>query len=753
MNGSDGVPDYTFYRGYRDSIYSNGGTVEDFRGDAPVPYVFRQDGSLVPQTGMKIGIDRPRFINGFGGAEFTEGDQIYLTPTNLRLIGNVIAHYDVSDAFKPYFEGKYAHTHTIGTQSGPSFIARGGTLGDDREIFRTDNPFLTEQALGVIRSINPDADADGFYLNRNNADFGSRVDDTHRNLWRVVVGTRGDVATNLSYDVSVNYSKFKERNYNRGNLDIQRFLLAIDAVRDPATGNIVCRAQIDPAARIAYPGGSSFLGDDVSSCVPLNLFGENAASPAARAYVNPITSSRGHADQLDIVGSATYNTGAFFNLPGGPISFAFGGEYRRETQFNAFDDLINSGVTFSNIIPVYDPPSLKLYEGFGEVEIPVFRDRPFAQKLLLNGAFRVSHYENAAGTVVSYNGGGQYAPIKDITFRANFSRAVRAPALSESYGVASQNFDVVDDPCSASQIGQGTPTRAINCGAAGIPAAYNYVFESSLEYRSGGNPNLKAETSDSLTIGAVLTPTFLPGFTASIDYYTIKVDKVISSPAAQDILNACYDASSLNNQFCALFQRDDAAGSQSGTPFRILDGTLQATLLNYAKLKVRGVDAEIGYNRTIAGFSVSVDLKATRNLQNDQFLFPNEPNRPDQLLEELSYPKWQGVANASVKKGAVTLGYQLRYIGRASVDAIENIRAVGGRPPQNADYTNFDFYKPAWYHDVTLGFDANDKFNIYAGVNNLTNRYPPYYLTGVGAGSGIYDNRGRYFFVGVTARY
>ncbi len=167
-----------------------------------------------------------------------------------RYTVNVLGHYEVSPAFVPYFEGKYFHDHVVGGQSGPSFQAR-GSLGD---MYYTDNAYLTPQALGVIRGAYPDgtladpdgvndADEYGFYLNRNNLDLGSRIDDTNRKLYRIVVGARGDLGSGFSYDVSGNYSKFIEHNTNRGNLDVQRYLLASDAVRDPATGNIVWYAS------------------------------------------------------------------------------------------------------------------------------------------------------------------------------------------------------------------------------------------------------------------------------------------------------------------------------------------------------------------------------------------------------------------------------------------------------------------------------------------------------------------------------
>jgi len=776
VNGSDGIPDYTHYSDLRSRIYADGGLIEDFNTGSK--YIFNTSGNLVPLTSTPVGLTGNSGIGG-NGATFVNGDQLGLIPQQERYTVNVLGHYEVSPAFVPYFEGKYYHGHIVGGQSGPSFQAR-GSLGD---MYYTDNAYLTPQALGVIRgayadgTLDPcpagvggpcpdgvnDADEYGFYLNRNNLDLGSRIDDTKRKLYRFVVGARGDLGGGFSYDVSGTYSKFIEHNTNRGNLDVQRYLLASDAVRDPATGNIVCRAQIDPnapsiASALGWSGGggSSLLASDIANCVPFDPFGNNVASAAAKAYVAPLTHSVSRADQLDVTASINGSSENWFELPGGPIKFSLGVEYRRETQYQAFDNLVTSGVTFLNAIQKFDPPSTDVKEAFAEIDIPVIKDRPFFHRLDLTGAARVSHYKGSTGTVWAYNGGGSWAPISDITFRANYSHAVRSPTLVEQFGVLSQNYAPgFYDPCASDHIAEGGANRKNNCVAAGIPASFNYAYAGSLETMSGGNPNLKAETSNSITIGGVIQPRFVPGLSLTVDYYKIKVANVISTPTAQDIVNNCYDLSSLSNEFCGLFKRYGAdGGGTAANAYRIVEGSLQQTLLNYAKLKVDGIDIDLEYNRKIApNVTLALQVNGSINLKNDQYLSLADPSYYTSNLYNLSYPKVQVSANASVQVGKVTFGYQVRYIGKMVPDDIADIRSVDGRPPENADYTNFDFYKPVWYHDIRLALDVNNKFNIYGGVDNVANKLPPLGLTGIGAGSGIYDNRGRYLYMGVTAKF
>ena len=121
-----------------------------------------------------------------------------------------------------------------------------------------------------------------------------------------------------------------------GNLNVQRFLLAMDATRD-ASGNIVCRSKINPAAAIGYSqflsGAGADLADrllstDVSACVPMNPFGDGSITPAMRGYLAQNTTSKAKIEQVVTAASITGSTHRWFDLPAGPIGMAFGVEHR-----------------------------------------------------------------------------------------------------------------------------------------------------------------------------------------------------------------------------------------------------------------------------------------------------------------------------------------------------------------------------------------------------------------------------------------
>jgi outer membrane receptor protein involved in Fe transport len=772
-NGADGTPDRLFFRDIRSASLTNtglvrfGGTGGFNCGADPIggfyncPYQFTPDGALVPVTGQRVGLGPNGSFIGGNGENFRGGNQFQISPQLNRYTVNLIGHLTLSDAFEPFIEAKYARIDSFGSgSSGPAFIT-GTTLGDSRERPQLDNPFLSPQARALITQqltianggVAPAANA-RFSLRENLLGLGVRSEEATRETWRGVFGVRGTFNGDWNYEASVNYGRFTERTKVLGNLNIQRFLLSMDAARNPA-GTIVCRSQFDPAARIGYVDNGATLANDIAGCVPVNPFG-GQFTQAQRDYLLANTTSVGRITQFVANAFLSGDTSQWFELPGGPIGFAIGGEYRRETNRYQQDPLVEQGYTFYNAIPTFAPPAFAVKEAFAELRVPLLRDVPFFQELTLSGAARVADYRGSTGTVYAYNAGIDWAPVHDLRFRANYSRAVRAPNLVELYTPPGQNFAPgFADPCSRRNIGTGSANRAANCAAAGIPTNYDFVYSQSLEIVSGGNPNLGAETSNSFTVGGVYQPSFIPGLSLSVDYFDIKVNNVISSVSAQTIVDQCYDSASLSNPYCALFQRAGAGGGPRGeVANQILEGSLLQSSLNFAQLRARGIDAELNYRHRFEGIGTfNGRLTYTHNFQRDDFLDPTDPSFADRQLLELGTPKDEFSLNTSLNTGPFTFGYKLRYVGRQVLNAYEDVFSTQGRPPENADFADRTFYPAVFYHDFRLGIDAGSDFNFYVGVDNAFNRLPPLGLTGIGGGSAIYDVRGRSFYAGATVHF
>ena len=766
-NASGTGPERTFLTGVHSFGYSDGGTFIPYSGTSirncdgiaaaclpngfPRIYLFQPDGSLKEAN---YGNDfRPA---GSGNNQNGDGSTLnntgVLDPGYKRYVANLLAHYDVSDAFKPYVEAKFVRI--VSTQeSGPTF-AQGGTQNPGIGVAASgglpislDNAFLTPASKALITSLLP-AGSTFFNLNRNNVDLGSRGENDRRDTFRIVGGVKGDFNGDWTYDFNVDYGHLKTHYAFLNNQITQNFSNAVDAVRN-ASGQIVCRvnqiAVTDPA------------------CHPLDILGfgggqqSKADHQAALDYINTTSQRWGRASELDVNFNMQGNTEKFFNLPGGPVRFALGAEYRRETAAYHYDDLVANGGTFLNAIAPFAPPAFAVKEAYAEIDVPVIKDRPFFNELSLTGAARVADYKGSTGTVWAYNGGAVYAPIHDIRFRVNYSRSVRAPTLGDLYTPNSQNFGLVDDPCDPNFVNKGSPTRAANCAAAGVPAGYDapQTRAGSLSFLSGGNPNLTAERSRSWTYGVVLQPRFVPGLSITADYYDIKITNVIAQVDPQTILNGCYDAPNLNNAFCSLIYKRNADGTFQ-TP------ALLQSSLNFAQERAKGLDVDIAYNRRLsANDDISLRFVGTWSRFREDYPYPDDPTLPNRINGELGTPIYQFNASADYTHGKMTFGYELRYIGRQSIADWDVQHEVAGEPGTPFDPTFADriYYPSVVYHDVRVAFQANDRFNIYGGVDNLANKKPPYGLLGNGgvgltsAGNdGLYDNIGRFMYVGVRVK-
>ncbi len=776
----NGVPDTTFLTNVRNIAISEGGAITSacpaaVAGNAAVAarrafnctgensntgaalgrvFVFDNSGNLVPNNVIKD--FRPfgsgNAIGGLGSSQRLTGQ---LQPGIKRYSANVLAHYDVSDAFRPFVEAKYVRVDAI-QEGQPTFLQ--GTLP---AIYNVNNPFLTAQARSVLaQTLAPGATT--FQAQRINVDFGARGENHRRETYRIVAGVEGTFNTDWRYEVAFNYGHLDTFYATQGNVNVQKFKNSQDAVRNTG-GNIVCGINAD----------ASTANDD-ASCVPVNLFGQGAPSASALNYFVVNSTRRQQADQYDATAFVSGDLSQLFELPGGPVAFSIGGEYRRETAYSAFDDVTRSGATFLNAIPIFDPPAQVVKEAYGEIRIPLLKDVPFFQELTIDGAGRVSDYNiGATGTVYSYNAGLTWSPVRDIRLRGSYARSVRAPTQGDLFSAPSQTFlNGLIDPCSQNNIRNG-PNRAANCAAAGVPTTqtFNGITEpftnvptSGISGLNGSNPNLREETADSFTGGFILQPSMIPGLTLSVDYYNIKITNVIFALAPQTIINQCYDSpSGINNQYCAALTRNPngtfagQTGVTNGGAQISFPATGQSFLsgpFNFAKQKTSGVDADLSYSHNVGGAKVTLRGIVSYLINRDNYTDINTPSFIDQQKFEVGDPEWSGSFTANVDFGVFDLNYNFRYVGKQTVAAeYETQNSVQGRPARDPDAFPFTFYPDVTYHNIRVGADVTDKFRFYAGMDNVFDRQPPYDITGTTGAQGIYENVGRFMYAGFEAKF
>ena len=726
-------------------------------------YAFQPDGTLL-RNGPENGLVDNRGAGGsalFGlGASGVE-DAILL-PGIERIAGNLLFHFEVSPAFDPFIEAKYVRINATQQSTQPTFIA-----SSLNPIFSVNNPFLTQQARDTLAVITGGAST--FQMQRFNNDLGTRAEDHERDTYRIVAGFRGELGTgaNLNYEVAFNYGRTETYYETGGNVDIAKFNRATNAVRN-AQGQIVCSVNAD-----------AITTNDDPACVALNPFGFGAPSQAAKDYVLYTSSRDQWAEQINLVAFVSGNTGGFFNLPGGPIGFAIGGEYRKEDAYSAFDAFTRSGATFLNSGDIFAPPSVEIKEAFGELRLPLLADMPLAQELTVEGAARYSDYGGSTGGVWAYNVGGIWSPVKDIRFRVGYARSVRAPNLGDLFATRAQTFaNGLVDPCSQTVINDN-PNRVRNCAAAGVPTTmvvngqtipWVNTAASGISGFNQGNPNLVPEVGKSLTIGGVFQPSFIPGLTFTVDYYKLKVDNIISGLTGQAIINRCYDDPvGIDNPFCAaVFRRRDPnplidftfdgqanripAPGEPTLNFPVLGPAFLNQPFNFAAQKAEGIDFDLAYRHTFAnGMNLSLRGIATYNLNREDFSFITDPQRSVRLHGTLGDPIWAGNFNASLDFGSIDINYNARYVGKMSVDAWEVQHSHQGRAPTNPDAFPFRKYPDRLYHGFRLGIEPNEEFRFNLGVDNIFNSRPPFDLTGTGAGSGIFPVQGRFFYASFEA--
>ncbi|WP_169542515.1 TonB-dependent receptor domain-containing protein [Sphingomonas baiyangensis] len=713
-------------------------------------FVFRPDGSLVRNNCVT---DFRPFgsTNCVGGEGSTLRETGMLQPQIDRYAANLLASFEVSQAFRPFIEAKFVRVTSL-QEGQPTFF---------NNSFSVNNPFLTDQARATLSSVLAPG-ATSFTAQRFNTDFAGRGEDHRRDTYRVVAGVEGTFNGDWRYEIAANYGRTETFYETRGNVLLAEYGRSINAVRNSA-GQIVCAVNAD-----ANPA------NDDPSCVPVNLFGEGQVSQAAVDYFGYNSTRDEKAEQFVASAFLSGNLAGLFSLPGGPIGFAVGAEYRRETAFSTYDDVTAAGLTFLNAIATFEPPAFEVAELFGELRVPILSAIPFAEELSLEAAGRFSDYNvGNTGQTFTYNLGVIYSPVRDIRLRASYAKSVRAPTLSDLFSTPAQTFaNGLADPCGQQNI-NNNPNRVRNCAAAGVPTTqtFNGITEpftnrpaSGVAGLNQGNANLNPEESRSFTVGAVIQPSFVPGLTLTVDYYDIEIEQAIQGLTGQTIINQCYDnEGGIDNPFCAaVFRNPDGtfAGQQD-----VINGGVTVTIprtgpgffnqpFNFARFQTNGIDVDLNYRTPVGAGSLDLRGIVTHVFRRNNFTDISRPDFRNRTLSELGQPRWEAQFTANLDMPTFDLFYQIRYLDKQIISGneFETFFPFDGRDPLNPDANNFVFYPETFYHNVRLGIKASEDHRFYLGVDNLLDTLPPLGLLGT-EGNAPYGNLGRSFYAGFSAKF
>jgi len=611
------------------------------------------------------------------------------------------------------------------------------------------NPLLGAQQRTTIGCTAGDVAADArrvMYIGRRNVEGGGRQDTINYTSYRGVVGIRGELTAGWNYDIAAQFSRVALSRVYLNDFSTSRLGRALDVVS--VGGTPTCRSVVN--------------GTD-PNCVPYDIFILGGVTQAALNYVQIPLVQSGETTQQVVTAAITGDTGWSMPTASRTVQVALGAEYRRDALSSTPDSAFASGDGAGQGGPFIGlSGDADVSEVFGEIQIPLADDQPWAYSASIDGAYRRSEYENLSTD--TYKVGADYAPIEDIRFRASYSRAVRAPNVIELF--AAQGFGLFDldrDPCDAS-----TGAVAANCigagahqvtagqstsGALNSPAGqYNLL--------GGGNPNLNPEEADTFTYGVVWTPSFVPGFNLTIDYFDIQIDGLVSSIGSLNTIARCYTATP-DAAACARIDRN------VGGQLWIGDGRVEDLNNNIGGLSTTGIDFNADYRLDLGDVGManmgSMNLSYVSTLLTD--LVTNTGLGGAASVYDCAgfYANQCGVPNPEYRHRAratwstpwdLDLSATWRHYGEVEVAVLNNTTGT-----LNNGGTRIDrFFDAENYLDLAATWQVMDTVTLRAGVNNILDNDPQLTLSTGTTGNGntfpqLYDSLGRYFFFGVTANF
>lgn len=748
------LPDNIFLRNIRYPDTSLGGSVTtdfDFSDDG-LGFGIDFNGDGTPWEG---GVATPDFTVVGGDGSLLDVFVDELLPELDRNLFHATARHDLTPDHTIFANAKFAQTHTA-FRAQPTFDFGEGPFTFLGLFVPIDNPFIPENVRQDALQPGNTGDLGGVFVLRDNLDLGYTGRDINRETFRSVVGAEGTIFGDVFYELSYVYGQTKSDIKFLNDRINERWFAAIDAVRDPATGEIVCRSDLDPTAVptdfINAGGdpedfGTTFTPGPNSGCVPADIFGEDVSREAAN-WINQTTLTRNELTQNVVSGYLSGDSSRLFELPGGSVGWVLGAEYREEESRNFASPLQKLGAEEGYDIlwsgtGADSSGRFDVAEVFAELEAPLLADMPFAQELTIDAAYRYSEY-STVGETDTWKIGGVWRPVDQILFRATEAKSVRAPNIGELFLPQVQTFALIDDPCDKDNVNAGTSFRQDNCAAAltalGFdPATFDYTGSASIEGLVGGNPDLGPEEARTTTYGVVVEPSFVPGLTASIDYYEIELTEAIQFFTAQTIIDKCYDLPQ-PNEFCGLISRSPGNG--------FVD-FFQQSAVNVASYNTSGYDFTVRYQIDPADFGVERDigtfqLSLVGSKLEDLTFIELEDAEPDDDVGEPGAPEWQAVFDLTWNYDSWTVNYGVNYF--SETERVSEERRAADPDWVPAGY--FD-YSERLTHDIQVRKFFNDEqFALYGGVNNMFNQEPDR-----GSLTEPVSPLGRFFYIGATARF
>jgi iron complex outermembrane recepter protein len=698
----------------------------------------------------------------------------YLQRQDKRYQAGFLGHLDLNDNIHPYMEFGWMddRSQALVAPSG-LFIASNTQTPDGNELINCSNPLLSPQQQSILCTsaqiagdlANPGSKGNSadVSIGRRNIEGGGRTAFYEHNNFRLVVGTNGAVIDGWTYDLYGSYYYVTTFQSNANYVDYSKVGAALQVTTNPTTGAPVC-----------ISGGE---------CVPWNIFKTGGVTAKQLAYLEtPGTAYGNNTEQIahvDITGElGRYGIHSPWTQDG--VAVNFGGEHRMDSVTFSPDGAEMSGALsgFSGaLVPINEHYNIN--EAFVEGRVPIAHDLPGLYDLTADTGYRYSDY-STTGTTNTYKFEVQYAPIRDARLRFSFDRAVRAPNLIElfllpSYG---QETPFGSDPCA----GAPAANLLIPCERTGVTAAQFAInpktnVNSITQCVSGqcgqvieGNSQLQPEVAKTWSLGLTITPVEWPGFSASIDYYHIRLENEIGTYPFAQIFNGCFNGT--NPFYCTQIMRTPQ-GSLTGATVAGGGYFLQKDY-NLGLMNLSGVDVQMNYRYTLpAGWGTfSTSLNGAYLLHDALTPYPGAGSFDCAGLFGSTCEIQNGSVNPHWRHNLrlnwdtpwnVLLSMQWRFIGPSSFDNNSTNPLLQGNeeaPQQPAApppyYDKYNARIPGFsYLDLTAVWHALSNLEVRAGDKD-----PPIVPSGdISGNSGpansypTYDYLGRQLFVAFTAKF
>jgi iron complex outermembrane recepter protein len=707
---------------------------------------FGNNGSnLVPyNTGTQTG--NPIFNEGGDGLRLSTVSNL-LSPTE-RINADVLGNFRINDNVSAFAEGWFSDTHATNLIAQPAYNAAifglGGTVNGNF-VVNINNPFLSPGDRQLIQNaLNnyaatlplgslqyggapgyPAWNNSQFYVSRANTDLQSGRATSTQILARGVLGLNGDFTIGqraFNWEVAANYGSSDNNQVNPSYV-FQNVQNALNSTLN-SSGQIVCAGNPVNAP----------ISTVSSTCAPLNIFGKGSPSLAAEQYITHLAEADSYNTQRDL----TANIGGdLFKLPAGEVKLALGFENRKETADFSPDAFYLESLGQAQVTAVSG--AYHTNEFYAETLIPVFspaQDIPFLHRVELEGAAR--RVDNSiAGAATTWTEGMRWAPVQDILFRANRTKSIRAPAITELFLPSATVFSFANDPCDKNYVNQGTApaTRRANCIAAGInPDTFvSNVVNATAIGTTSGNTNLMSEVADSRTVGVVLQPRWVPKLNLQVDYIHIKLTDAIETLSLVQVLDACYDSSDYpNNPSCQAFTRGP---THQITGFHV--GYVNAGLLEF-----KGITAELGYTfdlpRSLGSMQWRINYLDTKEILSQVgSASPNELS--GELVNSPGVPRKKGTIDADYRYGPFGWDWQAQYVGAINFNNMNTATSQ--------DYWGVGAW---WLINTTLSYNVGKNFTARLIVDNVFDKEPPFpAMAGVQAN---FSNATTLYFSGIMGR-